>query len=115
MAQYDITSEVHTLIEAGWTPEQIKALSPSNIVDNGEKFGWVAWNRRGEEAVSSAARKAAPAPEAPAPRTSTIRTDGHKGRCDSCGKVRWVHPAHDMSGIPCTACVMCDDGTLSIA
>lgn len=38
-----------------------------------------------------------------------------KNRCDECGGKYGLHVSADLSGIPCTLCSRCDDGTVSLA
>lgn len=50
----------------------------------------------------TAARRTRPTRRAPGP------------RCELCGSTRYVHKAHDMSGLECRLCAHCDDGAASL-
>lgn len=56
MAKYNVKEAATTLLNAGWTTEQILALHPDLEADtNGD---WTAWNRRSEAAIDTAAQTA---------------------------------------------------------
>ncbi|WRS30616.1 hypothetical protein U6G28_02700 [Actinomycetaceae bacterium MB13-C1-2] len=75
MAQYGIDSEAQTLIDAGWTEDQIIALAPNQNIQH-QSFGWIAWNRDAVYAIENAAsRVTEPKKEASAPRPVSPATD----------------------------------------
>jgi hypothetical protein len=73
MATYNVTTEAETLLAAGWTPEQIKALH-ARIVEWTDR--WDAQNRSAESAITDAAAR--------------VRAQQARAQAIAGGRIEWV-------------------------